>query len=277
MLTGGRVSLHGERRPELQSPPSSTSSSSAIRHDPSRLAGASRWAHFGWVLPLLIVDVAQIAGSRPFYEYKAQVATWSRVEQAYWIFVLADRRTSASRDRGLTLAGSCCARNKGPLQGRRAGRARRLESRSQVARREANLVRVRPKAHQARQPNARADQPTRARRRGRARDGSSRPTSLNVRPSISNLRPETEGPTYTTGPSSSRRAERRRPQSRAQDRREPFAPTDYRLRRQHRPQPDWAGDNSGLVPVNPTPTSTPVASICPQPQVLGGYGKSLHC
>jgi len=98
---------------------------------------------FGWRFALLIVDVQQIAEEQSFYDYKAQVANLvASVEQAYWIYVLAIENVRVE-ERGLDLAKELLRQNEGRFKVGALPRTSVLESEAEVARREANLVRVR--------------------------------------------------------------------------------------------------------------------------------------
>src|SRR5215468_7118969 len=98
---------------------------------------------FGWRFALLIVDVQQIAEEQAFYDYKAQVANLvASVEQAYWIYVLAIENVRVE-EKGLDLAKELLRQNEGRFKVGALPRTSVLESEAEVARREANLVRVR--------------------------------------------------------------------------------------------------------------------------------------
>src|SRR5262245_36701376 len=98
---------------------------------------------FGWRFALLVVDVAQIAEEQSFYEYKAQVANLvESVEEAYWIYVLAIESTRVE-EKGLELAKELLRQNEGRFKVGALPHTAVLESEAEVARREANLVRVR--------------------------------------------------------------------------------------------------------------------------------------
>ena len=98
---------------------------------------------FGWRFALLVVDVQQIAEEQAFYDYKAQVANLvASVEQAYWIYVLAIENVRVE-EKGLDLAKELLRQNEGRFKVGALPRTAVLESEAEVARREANLVRVR--------------------------------------------------------------------------------------------------------------------------------------
>lgn len=98
---------------------------------------------FGWRFALLIVDVAQLAEEQAFYQYKAQVADLvAAVEQAYWVYVLAIESVRVE-EKGLELAKELLRQNQGRFRVGALAQTAVLESEAEVARREANLVRVR--------------------------------------------------------------------------------------------------------------------------------------
>lgn len=97
---------------------------------------------FGWRFALLVVDVAQIEQEQSFYDYKAQVANLvASVEQAYWVYVLAMENVRVE-EKGLDLAKELLRQNEGRFKVGALARTTVLESEAEVARREANLVRV---------------------------------------------------------------------------------------------------------------------------------------
>jgi len=98
---------------------------------------------FGWRFALLVVDVAQINEQQAFYDYKAQVANLvTNVEEAYWTYVLAIENVRVE-ERGLDLAKELLRQNEGRFKVGALPHTSVLESEAEVARREAELVRVR--------------------------------------------------------------------------------------------------------------------------------------
>ena len=98
---------------------------------------------FGWRFAVLIVDVAQLSEQQAFYDYKAQVANLiATVEQAYWVYVLAIENVRVE-EKGLDLAKELLRQNEGRFRVGALAQTAVLESEAEVARREANLVRVR--------------------------------------------------------------------------------------------------------------------------------------
>jgi outer membrane protein len=98
---------------------------------------------FGWRFALLVVDVAQISEEAAFYDYKEQVSTLvENVERAYWAYVLAIENVRVEV-KGLDLAKELLRQNEGRFKVGSLPRTAVLESEAEVARREADLVRSR--------------------------------------------------------------------------------------------------------------------------------------
>lgn len=98
---------------------------------------------FGWRFSLLVVDVAQLGEEAAFYDYQAAVAGLvENVERAYWTYVLAIENVRVE-ERGLDLARELLRQNQGRFNVGALPRTAVLESEAEVARREAQLVRSR--------------------------------------------------------------------------------------------------------------------------------------
>ena len=97
---------------------------------------------FGWRFALLVVDVAQIGEEQAYYDYAASVAGLvENVERAYWTYVLAIENVRVE-EKGLDLARELLRQNQGRFTVGTLPRTAVLESEAEVARREANLVRA---------------------------------------------------------------------------------------------------------------------------------------
>lgn len=95
---------------------------------------------FGWRFALLVVDVAQIGEEQSYHIYKAQVAGLvENVERAYWTYVLAIESVRVEV-RGLDLAKELLRQNQSRFNVGSLPRTAVLESEAEVARREATLV-----------------------------------------------------------------------------------------------------------------------------------------
>jgi outer membrane protein TolC len=95
---------------------------------------------FGWRFALLVVDVAQIGEEQSYLIYKAQVAGLvENVERAYWTYVLAIESVRVEM-RGLDLAKELLRQNQSRFNVGSLPRTAVLESEAEVARREATLV-----------------------------------------------------------------------------------------------------------------------------------------
>jgi len=228
---------------------------------------------FGWRFALLVVDVAEIAEEQAFYEYKAQVSNLVQaVEEAYWVYVLAIENVRVE-EKGLDLAKELLRQNEGRFKVGALPRTTVLESEAEVARREAELVRVRALQRIARDNlralvNARdtsqdalvmiepADKPTVA------------PAELDLDRSLQvgyKERPELVAARLNVD---GRKVERKIAENRLLPRLDFVGNIGLN---------GIGGDNSGLAPVNPTPNPTPQPfTFAPNPQVLGGYNRSLQ-
>ena len=227
---------------------------------------------FGWRFALLVVDVAQIAEEQAFFDYKAQVANLvASVEQAYWVYVLAIENVRVE-EKGLDLAKELLRQNEGRFKVGALPRTTVLESEAEVARREANLVRVRALQRIARDNlralvNAReanedallmiepADKPTVA------------PADLDLDRSLEvayKERPELVAARLNVD---GRKVERKIAENRLLPRLD-FVGGGGSQR--------FGGDNAAPIPT-PGPPPTPGGfNFAPNPQVFGGYGTALE-
>jgi outer membrane protein TolC len=227
---------------------------------------------FGWRFALLIVDVAQIAEEQAFYDYKANVANLvANVEQAYWIYVLALENVRVE-EKGLDLAKELLRQNQGRFNVGALARTSVLETEAEVARREANLVRVRALQRIARD-NLRAIV--------NARDASEDALIMIVpadKPTVA--------PVDLDLDQSLQVAYKERPELVAARLNVDGRKVDSKIAENRLlPRLDFVGgaglnglggNNTGLLPVNPTPAPTPNPfTFAANPQVFGGYGKSL--
>lgn len=143
LLTGGRINLDWTNTRSL----SDTTVINPVQPTYVTTLGLSLvqplLRDFGWRFALLVVDVAQIAEEQAFYQYKSQVADLiASVEQAYWVYVLAIENVRVE-EKGSELAKELLRQNEGRFRVGALAQTAVLESEAEVARREANLVRVR--------------------------------------------------------------------------------------------------------------------------------------
>ena len=98
---------------------------------------------FGWRYSLLLVDVAQNLEQESYELYQASIATIiSQVERAYWAYVLAIENVRVQED-GMSLAKELQRENENKFKVGALPQTSVLEAQSEVARREANLIRAR--------------------------------------------------------------------------------------------------------------------------------------
>lgn len=233
---------------------------------------------FGWRFALLVVDVAQIGEEQAYQVYKAQVAGLvENVERAYWTYVLAIENVRVEV-RGLELAKELLRQNQSRFNVGSLPRTSVLESEAEVARREANLVTSSALERIARDNlraliNARQDdgealimiEP--ADKPGVTATVFDLDESLQVaymqRPELLAARANVDG----------RRVERKIAENRLLPRLDLVGSIGLN---------GLGGSDAGLVAPTPTvppgqPTPTPGAfSFIPNPQVLGGYNRSLE-
>lgn len=97
---------------------------------------------FGWRYSLLLVDVAANAEQAAYHQYEAGIASVvAQVERAYWGLVLASQNVGV-QEQGLALAKELLRQNEGKFNVGALPKTAVLEAKSEVARREANLIRV---------------------------------------------------------------------------------------------------------------------------------------
>lgn len=233
---------------------------------------------FGWRFAYLVVDVAQIAEEQAYYDYTGRVALLiENVERAYWTYVLAIENVRVEEN-GLDLARELLRQNEGRFKVGALPRTSVLESEAEVARREAQLVRSRALQRIARD-NLRAlinatqddgealimiepaDKPS------VVRTDFDLDSSLKVayvqRPELLAARSSLDG----------RRVERKIAENKLLPRFDLTARIGLN---------GLGGTDTGLVQATPTtpvgqPTPEPSGfNFAPNPQVLGGYGRSLE-
>lgn len=223
---------------------------------------------FGWRFSMLVVDIAQIGEQAAQYDYEAQVAALvENVERAYWTYVLAIENVRVE-ERGLELARELLRQNQGRFNVGALPRTAVLESEAEVARREANLVRSTALERIARD-NLRALINARDESAGSLLmiEPADRPTVVPVELDLdASLRTA-----YTQRPEliaarlglDSRRIERRIAENQLLPRLDLVGSIGL----------NGLGGDNARVPT-PVPPNEPFGRI--NPQVLGGYGRSLE-
>lgn len=105
---------------------------------------------FGWRFALLLVDAAELGEKQALYAYQAQLAEIvARVEAAYWQLVASIQNVRA-QEQGVDAARELLRQNEGKFNVGMLPQTAVLEARAEVARREANLIRARNQASIAR-------------------------------------------------------------------------------------------------------------------------------
>jgi outer membrane protein TolC len=228
---------------------------------------------FGWRFALLVVDVAQIGEEQSYQIYKAQVAGLvENVERAYWTYVLAIESTRVQQ-RGLDLAKELLRQNQSRFNVGSLPRTAVLESEAEVARREADLVRSSALQRIARDNlraliNARQEDDEALIMIAPADEPAVTATvfdldeSLRVayvqRPELLAARANVDG----------RGVERKIAENRLLPRFDLVGSLGLN---------GLGGDNAGVLPTPaPGQTPNPFGNFIPNPQVLGGYSRSLE-
>lgn len=233
---------------------------------------------FGWRFALLVVDVAQIAEEQAYQIYKAQVSGLiENVERAYWTYVLAIENVRVE-ERGLALAKELLRQNQSRFNVGSLPRTSVLESEAEVARREADLVNATTLERQARDNlralvNARQDDGDALIMIEPADKPAVTLTDFNLNESLRvgyDQRPELLAARANVD---GRQVERKIAENQLLPRLDLIASIGLN---------GLGGNDAGLVAPTPTvppgqPTPTPGGfSFVPNPQVLGGYSRSLE-
>ena len=276
LLTGGTLDRRMDERCGVLEHSDRRQPASCRNTSPARTSPSTQplLRDFGWRFALLVVDVAQIAEEQAFFEYKAEVANLvASVEEAYWIYVLAIENVRVE-EKGLDLAKELLRQNQGRFKVGALPRTSVLESEAEVARREAELVRVRAlRAHRARQP-ARADQCPRSERGCPADDRAGRQAhggGGRARPRAEPAKSATRSaPSWSLHGSTSTGARwsARSPRTACCRASTSSAASGSTASAARIPAP-------ARSPIRPR-AARPRSSVTANPQVLGGYGRSLE-
>jgi outer membrane protein len=233
---------------------------------------------FGWRFAYLVVDVAQINEDRTYFDYAANVAGLiENVERAYWGYVLAIENVQV-QEKGLDLAKELLRQNEGRFKVGSLPRTSVLESEAEVARRESDLVLARARQRIARDllralVNATQDDTDTLIMIEPADAPKVKETEFDLEESLKvgyRQRPELLAARSALD---GRKLERKIAENRLLPRLDLTARIGLN---------GLGGTDAGLVGPTPTvgpglPTPTPGAfNFAPNPQVLGGYGRSLE-
>ncbi len=141
LLSGGQVALQWQNHRLVTNP----SIASTLLPQYTTTLGLSLnqplLRDFGWNHALLLVEVAQNTEQQAYEQYEASIATIiTQVETAYWRLVLAIEEVQV-QEQGLTVANELLRQTEGRFNVGALPQAAVLEAKSEVARREANLIR----------------------------------------------------------------------------------------------------------------------------------------
>jgi outer membrane protein len=231
---------------------------------------------FGWRHALLLVDVAKTNQQAAYYTYRADIANLvSEVERLYWLLVLAIENVSVE-EQGLEAAQELLRQNEGRYNVGALPKTAVLEAQAEVAQRESQLVLATNLLQNARDnlralinygdPGSKAllmidpaDKPTTI------------PYDIDLERSLANAehaRPELIAARLDV---ESKQTLRKVAENGLLPRFDLIASAGLRGR---------GGDDSGFLSGQPTPGPTPggtgFGTFTPNPQILGGYDRSLE-
>jgi outer membrane protein len=143
LLSGGQLSLAWQNQRRLTNP----SAVNELYPQYTTILGLSLnqplLRDFGWRYALVFVEVAQNTQQEAYYQYEAAIATIiARVERGYWALVLAIEEVHV-QEQGLALANEVLRQNESKVKVGTLPRTAVLQAQSEVARRQALLIRAR--------------------------------------------------------------------------------------------------------------------------------------
>jgi outer membrane protein TolC len=143
LLSGGQLSLAWQNQRRLTTP----TALSELDPQYTTILGLSLnqplLRDFGWRYALLFVEVAQNTQQEAYYQYEAAIATIiANVERAYWALVLALEEVRV-QEQGLTLANEVLRQNQSKVKVGTLPQTAVLQAQTEVARRQALLIRAR--------------------------------------------------------------------------------------------------------------------------------------
>jgi len=142
LLSGGQLSLAWQNQRRLTNP----SAINELFPQYTTILGLSLnqplLRDFGWRYALVFVEVAQNTQQQAYFQYQAAIATIiANVERAYWALVLAIEEVQV-QERGLALANEVLRQNESKVKVGTLPQTAVLQAQSEVARRQALLIRV---------------------------------------------------------------------------------------------------------------------------------------
>jgi len=143
LLSGGQLSLAWQNQRRLTNP----SAINVLYPQFTTILGLSLnqplLRDFGWRYALVFVEVAQDTQQQAYFQYQAAIATIiANVERAYWAVVLAIEEVQV-QEQGLALADEVLRQNESKVKVGTLPQTAVLQARSEVARRQALLIRAR--------------------------------------------------------------------------------------------------------------------------------------
>jgi outer membrane protein TolC len=143
LLSGGQLSLAWQNQRRLTNP----SAINELYPQYTTILGLSLnqplLRDFGWRYALVFVEVAQNTQQQAYFQYQAAIATIiAHVERAYWAVVLANEEVRV-QEQGLALADEVLRQNESKVKVGTLPRTAVLQAQSEVARRQALLIRAR--------------------------------------------------------------------------------------------------------------------------------------
>ena len=143
LLSGGLLSLAWQNQRRLTNP----SAINELYPQYTTILGLSLnqplLRDFGWRYALVFVEVARNTQQEAYYQYEAAIATIiAHVERAYWVLVLALEEVHV-QEQGLALANEVLRQNESKVKVGTLPRTAVLQAQSEVARRQALLIRAR--------------------------------------------------------------------------------------------------------------------------------------
>jgi outer membrane protein len=143
LLSGGQLSLAWQNQRRLTNP----SAINELYPQYTTVLGLSLnqplLRDFGWRYALVFVEVAQDTQQQAYFQYQAAIATIiANVERGYWAVVLAIEEVQV-QEQGLALANEVLRQNESKVKVGTLPQTAVLQAKSEVARRQALLIRAR--------------------------------------------------------------------------------------------------------------------------------------
>lgn len=142
LLSGGQLSLVWQNQRRLTNPSAITELLPQYTTTLGLSLNQPLLRDFGWRYALVFVEVAQTTEQQAYFQYEAAIATIiANVESAYWNLVLAIEEVRV-QEQGLALANEVLRQNETKVKVGTLPRTAVLQAESEVARRQALLIRA---------------------------------------------------------------------------------------------------------------------------------------